>query len=454
MEDVIRELRGSHAAHVQRLKEWLEIPSVSTDSTRKADVRRAGSFILEELRAARFEARLVETAGHPSVLAEWLGAPGKPTLLVYGHFDVQPVDPVALWRHGPFTPTVEGRNLIARGATDDKGQCLALVRGIAGVLRHRGKLPVNVKFLIEGEEEIGSPNLERLIRQHQKELAADVVLISDTSQFAPGVPALTVGLRGLLYLQVDLTGPNRDLHSGTFGGTVRNPGNALCKMIAALHDENGRVTIPGFYDDVRELGAGERVQMAALSFDEDGFRRDLGVAALAGEKGYTTLERKATRPTLDVNGLLCGFTGEGAKTVLPSKSMAKFSLRLVPDQNPAKIRAAVLAHLERLLPPGITMKVEAREGSAPIRVPTDSRHVRAAIRAIEKGFGRAPVFIHEGGSIPVVGTFKQVLGIDTVLLGLGQSDDNAHAPNEKFNLDDFQRGIETVAYLLDEMAAG
>ncbi len=452
MDKVLKALRAGRDEHVDRLKEWLRIPSVSADSAHRADVRRAGEFILAELRGAGFQTKLVDTPGHPVVVAEWLGAKGAPTLLVYGHYDVQPPAPLELWRHGAFEPTVEGRNLIARGATDDKGQCLALVRGVAGMLAARRALPVNVKFLIEGEEEIGSPNLESFVRAHKDELAADVVLIADTAQLGPGKPALTVGLRGLLYMQIDLAGANRDLHSGSFGGAVANPANALCGMIAALKDGAGRVTIPGFYDSVRPLTQAERAQMAALPFDEREFQRGLGVEALPGEPGFTAFERKCARPTLDVNGLLAGWTGEGAKTVLPCKAMAKFSMRLVPDQDPETIRNATIAHLESLLPPGLKMKITCDHGAAPVLVPAEGPWTRAAVRAVAKGFGKEPVFMREGGSIPIVSTFRKVLGIDSILIGIGLPDDNAHAPNEKFDLDDFQRGIETAAHFLEEMA--
>ena len=452
MTNAIEALKEARGAHLERLMEWLRIPSVSTDPAHKGDVRRAGEFIRDELGSSGFDVAMTETPGHPIVTANWTKAPGKPTLLVYGHYDVQPPDPLDLWRHGPFEPTLEGSNLVARGATDDKGQCFALVRGISGMLQAEGSLPVNVKFLIEGEEEIGSPNLENYIRANADALAADVVLISDTSQWAPGVPALTVSLRGLVYLQVNLVGPNRDLHSGSFGGSVENPGHALCQMMSALKDANGRITIPGFYDDVRELSDDERAAMRALPFDEEEYRKDLDVPELVGEKGYSAIEHKASRPTLDINGLLTGWTGEGAKTVLPSKAMAKFSMRLVPNQDPDKIRAAAMAHLEKLVPPGVKMTIDTCHDGAPIEVATDSPWVAGAQRAIEKGFGTAPVFIREGGSIPVVSTFKEVLGLDTILLGLGLPDDNTHSPNEKFNVDDFQRGIETVAHFLNEMA--
>ena len=452
MQDVIDAIREQKSEHVDKLKEWLRIPSVSTDSSHAADVRKAGEFIRDELADAGFEVGMHDTPGHPVVLAKWNGAPGAKTLLVYGHYDVQPPDPVDLWRHGPFEPTVEGANLVARGATDDKGQALALVRGILAYLRVRGSLPINVTFLIEGEEEIGSPNLEPFIEKHAADLAADVVLVSDCSQFGPGKPAITVGLKGLMYLEVEVVGPERDLHSGSFGGAVENPGHALCKMLSSLKDDNGRVTIPGFYDDVVDLTEDERKAISTLPFDEEAYRSDLDVPKLHGEEGYSTLERVWARPTLDINGLLCGWTGEGAKTVLPSKAMGKFSMRLVANQDPAKIREMVTTHLEKIAPENVKVTVKPLHGAAPVLVPSDSPYLDAARRAIENGFGTAPVLIREGGSIPVVATFKKQLGIDTILMGLGLPDDNAHSPNEKFNLEAYQRGIETVAHLLDEIA--
>lgn len=451
MKNVVQKLAEQRAEHVTRLEDWLRIPSVSTDSNRKEDVRRAAAWVEEELSSAGFDARIEETAGHPVVLAKWHGATGAPTVLVYGHYDVQPPEPLELWRHGPFEPTVEGDNLIARGATDDKGQVLALIRGIGGVLRETGALPVNITFLVEGEEEIGSPNLTPFIEANSQELAADVALISDTSQFAPGIPALTVGLKGLVYLQVELVGPNRDLHSGSFGGAVDNPGNVLATMIASLKDSDGRVMIPGFYDDVRELDQEQRDEIAALPFDEEGFCRDLELEHLHGEKGYSTLERKWARPTLDVNGMLCGWTGEGAKTVLPSRAMAKFSMRLVPDQDPEVIQRQVTDHLARICPSTCKLTVLCDHGAEPVVVERESPWLAAAENAVEKGFGKKPVHIREGGSIPVVSEFKKLLGIDTILLGTGLPDDNAHSPNEKFCLSDFQRAIETAAWLLDEL---
>lgn len=452
MERTLSVLKSEQQAAVDRLIDWLKIPSVSTDPARAGDVRQAAEFVRDELVDAGFETEMIDTPGHPAVLAEWTKADGAPTVLVYGHYDVQPPEPLDLWRNPPFEPTIEGRNLVARGATDDKGQVYALVRGIAGMLRTEGALPVNVKILIEGEEEIGSPNLEPLIVERKKQLQADIALIADCSQFGPNVPAITIGLKGLCYLEVDVQGPNRDLHSGSFGGSVENPGNALCTMIGQLKDANGRITIPGFYEKVRDLTPADRESIAALPFDEAAYQKELEVPTLHGEAGYTTLERKGARPTLDVNGLLCGWTGEGAKTVLPAKAHAKFSMRLVADQDPDEIATLAIDHLQKIAPEGVTVSAHVHHGAHPILVDTDTPFMRAAHRAVARGFGTEPVYMREGGSIPVVTTLKQQLGIDTILLGLGLPDDNTHSPNEKFNLDDFQRGIETVAYLLDELS--
>jgi acetylornithine deacetylase/succinyl-diaminopimelate desuccinylase-like protein len=452
MKEIIERLSRERQAHIDRLVEWLRIPSISTDSQRTGDVRRAGEWILDELSSSGFEARLDETDGHPVCFGSWTSADGAPTVLIYGHYDVQPPEPLELWRHGAFEPTIEGEDLIARGATDDKGQVLALVRGVCGVLQERGSLPVNVKFLIEGEEEVGSPNLAPYIEKHKDELMADVAVISDCSQFGPGIPAITVGLKGLVYLEIFIQGPNRDLHSGSFGGSVENPANVLTRILGSLRDEEGRITIPGFYDRVRDLTPEQRAGFAELPFDEEDFRKEVGVPQLHGEAGWTTLERKGARPTLDINGLLSGWTGEGAKTVLPAHASAKFSMRLVADQDPHEIEALVTEHLYSLCPPTCTIEVRTHHGAEPVLVERNSKWIKAAARAIEKGFGKTPVYIHEGGSIPVVSDLKTILDIDTILLGLGLPDDNTHSPNEKFHLPDYQRGIETIAWFLDEIA--
>jgi acetylornithine deacetylase/succinyl-diaminopimelate desuccinylase-like protein len=439
-------------ATLAELIELLKVPSVSTDPGRRADVKRCAEQVADRLREAGLDTEIFATDGHPIVFGERLKAPGKPTVLVYGHYDVQPPDPVDLWRHGPFSPTVEGEYIVARGACDDKGQFYALVKGLQAALAVRGELPVNVKVLIEGEEEIGSPHLGPFIRREKKRLACDVVVISDTAQFAIDTPAITYGLRGLAYLELIVRGPARDLHSGTYGGTVANPANVLAHLIAACWDEDGRVAIPGFYDDVRPLEASERRQLRALPYDEKAFVADLGVPRTFGEPAYTTRERAGCRPTFDVNGLVSGFTGEGAKTVLPSVARAKFSMRLVPDQDPAKIAELTKEYLAEIAPETVTIEIETHHGASAILVPREGPTVQAAARAIHRAFGRDPVFVREGGSIPIVETFKNELGVDSLLIGLAQSNDNAHSPNERFRIVDYYRGMVTMAALVEELA--
>jgi acetylornithine deacetylase/succinyl-diaminopimelate desuccinylase-like protein len=375
-------------------------------------------------------------------------------VLVYGHYDVQPADPLNEWISPPFEPTIRNGNIYARGATDDKGQMLTHVLSTRAWLKTRGKLPVQLKFLIEGEEEVGSKGLYDYLKKPgvSEKLKSDIVVISDTSQFGPGQPAITYGLRGIAYFEIRLTGPKQDLHSGTFGGAVTNPLNALNSLLHALRDADGRVQIPGFYDDVLPLTPREREQSAPLPFSEEAFKEQIGVTGLFGEKGFTTLERRWARPTYDVHGLWGGYQGEGGKTVLPAKCGAKFSFRLVPNQDPQKIAKSLEVFLKERLPPGIQMELIYMSGAPGVVVPLDSPYVSAAERAIEAGFGKRPVFIREGGSIPIVTNFKQQLGIDTLLLGWGLDDDNTHSPNEKFHLADFHRGIRASANLWNELS--
>lgn len=444
-------LRDHREAFEADLCELLRIPSVSADSRHRADVRRAAEWLSGHFQGLGLATELIETDRHPIVLAESPPVPGAPTVLVYGHYDVQPPDPLDEWHSPPFEPTVRNGNLYARGSTDDKGQMLTHVKSAEAWLRTRGSLPVQLKFLIEGEEEVGSESIYKLLAERADRLRADVAVISDTAQFGPGVPAITYGLRGIAYFELRLTGPQQDLHSGVFGGAVTNPVNTLATMLAALKDGHGRVTIPGFYDDVDVLTDQERAAFAALPFDEAEFRRQLEVDGLTGEEGFTTLERRWARPTFDINGIWGGYQGEGAKTILPGKAGAKFSFRLVPHQDPEKITAALRQLLERLCPPGIRLDLHCEHGAPGFVVPLDSPYIGAATRAIEAGFGKPPVFIREGGSIPIVGAFKQRLGIDTLLLGWGQNDDNLHGPNEKFHLADFHRGIHASAQLWAEL---
>jgi len=434
------------------LCELLRIPSVSAVSQHAPDVARAAEWVADQFRRMKFTVEVIPTAGSPIVYAETPAVPGAPTVLVYGHYDVQPPDPLAEWTSPPFEPTVREGNLYARGATDDKGQMFTHLKSAEAWMATAGHLPVQLKFLIEGEEEVGSPNLELMIAANKKRLACDCVVISDNSQFAPGVPAITYGLRGIAYFELRLTGPKQDLHSGTFGGGVANPANVLCQMMAALVNDRGQVQVPGFYDDVTPLTPREHEQFAALPFDERAFMQQIGVKGLRGEEGFTTLERRWARPTCDINGLTSGYQGEGAKTVLPARATAKFSFRLVPKQDPKKITAALKRWLEEHCPEGIQLELIDFHGAPGVVVPLESPYVAAAERAIETGFGRRPVFMREGGSIPVVATFHDLLGADTLLLGWGLDDDNTHSPNEKFSLADFHRGIKSSAYLWQELA--
>jgi succinyl-diaminopimelate desuccinylase len=403
--------------------------------------------VAEQFGRLKLAVEVVETAGHPIVYAESPPVAGAPTVLVYGHYDVQPPDPLDEWETPPFEPTIRDGNIFARGATDDKGQMLTHVKSAEAWIETEGKLPLQLKFLIEGEEETGSAGLEQFIEENRDRLACDVAVISDTSQFGPGQPAITYGLRGIAYYELRLSGPTQDLHSGTFGGAVANPANVLASMLSGLVDERGVVQVPGFYDDVEPLTPRAREEFEKLPFDEKEFMRKIGVAALHGEAGYSTLERRWARPTYDVNGLWSGYQGEGAKTVLPARAGAKFSFRLVPKQDPAKISKALEKQLREMCPEGIRMELIDFHGAPGVVVPLDSPFVAAAERAIEEGFGRRPVFIREGGSIPVVATFHDRLGVDTLLLGWGLPDDNMHSPNEKFCLADFHRGIKASAHL-------
>jgi acetylornithine deacetylase/succinyl-diaminopimelate desuccinylase-like protein len=436
----------------EQLKTLIRIPSVSAQPDHDADTRRAAERIRDDLASMGLPAELIETKKHPLIYAEWLGAAGKPTLLIYGHYDVQPPEPLEPWLSPPFEPTVRDGNLYARGATDDKGQMFTHLKAAEAWLKTTGKLPVNVKFLIEGEEEVGGANLEEYVGTHADRLACDYAVISDSSQLAPGMPAITYGLKGLAYFELLVQGANRDLHSGTYGGAVANPINALCEILATLKGPDGKIRIAGFYDSVRPLEDWERADFARLPFSEAAFQAELAVPALTGEAGYSTLERKWARPTCDINGIFGGYAGPGPKTVLPCKAGAKFSFRLVPDQDPKTVEGQLREHLARVCPLGVTYELLTHHGAPAVLVDVDTPGVRAAMRAVETGFGTKPVFIREGGSIPVVGLIKQRLGVDTLLLGWGQNDDNLHGPNEKFSLADFHRGIKSSAHLFDELA--
>jgi acetylornithine deacetylase/succinyl-diaminopimelate desuccinylase-like protein len=441
---------------LEELKEFLRIPSISTQARHKPDVARAAEWLRDSLLAAGFpRAEVMPTAGHPVVYGAWPAAgAGASTVLVYGHYDVQPPDPLDAWRTPPFEPTIVGDDLFARGAADDKGQLYAHVKAAETFHQTAGAPPVTLKCIFEGEEEIGSPSLDPFIRAHADLLAADVAVISDSHILGEDLPAILYALRGLAYVEVTVTGPAHDLHSGIYGGAVHNPINALCAMIASLQDEHGRITIPGFYDRVRELAPDERAELARVPFDRQAWLREAGVTTDWGEPGYTIIERTTARPTLDVNGIWGGYVEPGAKTVLPGKAHAKISMRLVPDQDPAEISQLIAEHLEAIAPPGVSVEVRDLHGGGPAIVRRDSSAMQAAFRAYGVAFGREPVFMREGGSIPVVATFQDVLGIETILMGFGLPDDNLHAPNEKFHLPNFYKGIETVIRFLENLGVG
>ena len=452
MEKVIDAINLNRDRYVEELKALLAIPSISALPAHTVDVRKCADWCRDEMsRIGLHNVRLMETPGNPIVYGEWLGAPGRPTILFYGHYDVQPVDPLNLWQSPPFEATVRDGEIYARGSADDKGQVFMHFKAIQAHLSELGKLPVNLKVMLEGEEEVGSKHLDDFIRANKSLLAADVVVISDTGMFARDVPSICYGLRGLVYCQIDLRGSSTDLHSGSFGGAVANPAFVLAQMIAQLKDRGGRVKIPGFYDEVRALSDDERKAWASLPFNEKTYRKDFGIPKLAGETGFTTLERTWARPTVEVNGLLSGFTGEGAKTVLPAVAMAKISMRLVPDQDPDVIVKRFEDYIHEIAPGSVEVKVTRMSGGKPWVAPYDHPFMQAAGRAIEKAFGRAPVFTREGGSIPVVSTFQQELGLPSVMLGVALPDANAHAPNEKLDLSNFHRGIIAAAILYDEI---
>lgn len=452
LDQILDHVDSQSEQNLADLTELLRIPSISADSKFAPEVRRAAQWIVDHLGSMGLQAELIETAGHPLVYAETPAVPGAPVALVYGHYDVQPPDPLDKWTTPPFEPTIRKGRIFARGATDDKGQMFTHLKSVGAWLQASSTLPLQVKFLIEGEEEVGSKHLESFLRENVEKLSSDCVVISDTSQFAPGVPAITYGLRGIAYYELHLTGPNRDLHSGVFGGGVTNPAIVLSKMLAAIIDSEGRIQLPGFYDDVIPLTDREREEFRSLPFDQKAFEKELGINGVTGEVGFTTLERRWARPTFDVCGLTSGYQGEGSKTVLPSRASAKFSFRLVPNQDPKKVTIGLKKLLEPLVPAGITMELVDYHGAPGIVIPLDSPYLAAAADAIEIGFGKRPVFMREGGSIPIVNTFADTLNADVLLLGWGQNDDNLHAPNESFTLADFQRGIRTSAALWDSLA--
>jgi acetylornithine deacetylase/succinyl-diaminopimelate desuccinylase-like protein len=454
MERVVDFINVNRDRYVEELKQYLAIPSVSALPQHAGDVRRAAEWTADELRRVGLQnVKLIETPGNPVVYGDWLGAEGAPTSLFYGHYDVQPVDPVDQWITPPFDATVRDGEIYARGSADDKGQVFMHIKAVEAHFKQNGRLPLNIRFFIEGEEEVGSVHLDDFVRSHKADLAADVVVISDSPMFDRGIPSICYGLRGLTYFQIDVRGTKTDLHSGSFGGAVANPAMVLAQILSQMKDRSGRVKIAGFYDDVRELSAAERAEWKKLPFNETKYRKELGAPRLFGETGYSTLERVWARPTFEVNGLLSGFTGDGAKTVLPATAMAKVSMRLVPDQDPKKIGDLFEAYLRKVAPKTVELKITRMHGGKPWMTEFDNKYVRAAGRAIERGFGQPPVFNREGGSIPVVSTFQEELGLPSVLFGIGLPDENAHAPNEKLDLGNFHNGIIASAFLYQEIAS-
>ncbi len=437
-------IESNQQRFLDELFDLLRIPSVSADSSKKNDVRKAAEFIKEKLAAAGVDkVELCETPGHPIVFAEKIINPSLPTVLVYGHYDVQPPDPLDLWHSPPFEPVVKDGKIFARGSCDDKGQVYMHVKAFEAMTK-LNSLNCNIKFMIEGEEEVGSEHLGTFVAANKEKLKADVILISDTAIISLDCPSITVGLRGLSYMEVEVTGPNRDLHSGVYGGAVANPINVLSKMIASMHDENGHVTIPGFYDQVVELSASDREAMNKAPFNIDAYKKELDINEIQGEKGYTTLERTGIRPTLDVNGIWGGYTGEGTKTVLPSKASAKISMRLVPNQDNKEITELFTKHFFSIAPKSVKVKVTALHGGQAAVTPTDSKAFKAASNAFEEVWGKRPIPTRDGGSIPIVSLFKKELGLDTVLMGFGLDSDAIHSPNEHYGIKNFVLGIETI----------
>ncbi|MBW7942603.1 MAG: dipeptidase [Candidatus Kuenenia stuttgartiensis] len=446
MENTKRFINENKDRFLEELFALLRIPSISADTAYKQDMVTAAEYVKKKLEeAGANNVEVCQTPGHPIVYGEKIIDPSLPTILVYGHYDVQPAVPLELWTTPPFDPTIRNERIYARGACDDKGQVYMHVKAFEAMMKN-GELPCNIKFMIEGEEETGSTNLGPFCIANKEKLKSDVILISDTSMLANDIPSIDVGLRGLSYVEVELTGPNRDLHSGVYGGAVANPINILTKMIASMHDENNHITIPGFYDDVIALSAEERAEMAKAPFDLEAYKKDLDIADAWGEKGYSIMERTGTRPTLDVNGIWGGYTGEGSKTVLPSKAFAKISMRLVPNQNSDKITRLFTEHFKRIAPAGVKVEVTPHHGGDPVLTPTDSLEFKAASMAMEKTFGKNPIPTRGGGSIPIVALFERELGVKSVLMGFGLDIDALHSPNESYGLFNFYKGIETIPY--------
>lgn len=444
--------RKNHPRFLNELKDLLRIPSVSTLPEHKGDCRHAAEVLAAELKRIGFDnTRLIETEGHPLVYADWLHAAGKPTALFYGHYDVQPTDPLDEWLSPPFEPTERDGNIYARGAVDDKGQVWAQIKALESLLAANGSLPLNVRVLLEGEEEVGGEGIAKFVASKPPELKADFALVSDTELFAPGLPTLCVGLRGMIYTELEVRGAKTDLHSGMYGGAAPNPFVALAQIIAHLKDENGHILIPGFYDDIIPPSPDELHAWQSLPFDEEHYRiTEVGSKQLVGEAGYSVLERTWARPTLDVHGIPGGFTGAGAKTVIPAKALAKVSMRLVPGMTPAKAFALYKSYVEKVAPAGVDIDVRMIHSGDPCLISTDNPYVKAATKALHEVWGKETVFIRSGGSIPIVGDFDRYLGVPSVMMGFGLPDDNIHAPNEKFHLKNFELGIESVVRFMEE----
>jgi len=452
LKEVLEHIESNFDNYLEELKEYIRIPSVSSLSEHKKDMETCAKFAAGKLKEAGMKSvKVIKTKGHPLVYGEWMGAKDQPTVLVYGHYDVQPVDPLELWDNPPFEPTVKDGKLYARGADDDKGQSFIHIKSVEAFMKVKKKLPVNVKFLFEGEEEIGSEHLTEFLRkkENKKMLKCDAILISDTSLYGPGIPTINYGLRGLCFMEIELTGPNRDLHSGSFGGAVANPINELAKLISKLTDKNNKITIPNFYKDVAKPSKKERDNFAALKFNDKKFAKELSIKELHGEKGWNTPERLWVRPTLDCNGIVGGYTGEGAKTVLPSKASAKISMRLVPGQDPKKIAKEFAKYVKELCPASCKIKVTEMHGGKPFVVALDDPAIIAASNAVSKVFGKKTVYTREGGSIPVVVEFSEQLKAPAVLMGMGLESDAIHSPNEHFPIENFNKGILCSAHFFD-----
>lgn len=455
MDKVTNYIDENFERFVSELSEFLSIPSISNDAGDRNDIYRCANWLVEHLdKIGMQNVCSFETDGHPIVYADWLNAgKDKPTILIYGHYDVQPVDPIDEWDNPPFKPNIKGKKIFARGATDDKGQLMIHIKSIESHLKTNDKLDINIKLLLEGEEEIGSPNLEMFINDNKKLLECDYVVISDTAMYKEGLPSICYGLKGLAYFQINVTGPNRDLHSGSYGGCIGNPINVLAEIIGKLKDENGKITIDGFYDDVIEMSQEERNELAKLPFDKEYFMKELDVNEINGEVGYTTVEQLTARPTIDCNGIWGGYQGDGAKTIIPSKASAKISARLVPNQNPNKITDLFINYINKISPKTVKVEVLYLHGGNPAITPINTPAIKAAARALKKAYNVDPVFVREGGSIPIVNVFKKLLNADTVLIGFGLPNENAHSPNENFDLNIYLRGIKSCSYYYNELAS-